>query len=283
MKIILVCVGNFQSYILDNIKNLLVFGNKDIDVIISPEFTSYFDNLNVNIITADSLNDCNFVSNLDKSFRNGFWHFCSLRLFLLYYHIKKNNLQNCIHIENDVMIYENLDNISTKFNKDKISATFDCDKRVIPGIIHIPKHELFEPIIKNYDTNIDDMYNLAKFNENIIEPLPICFDNFIHNKITKHYQKFNCIFDAAAIGQYLGGVDPRNQDGDTRGFINETCLIKYNEYKFFWIKNNEQLYKPYIFYNNNYIPIINLHIHSKILANFMGTQPNESKFIKFMN
>ena len=282
MKIILVCIGNFQSYILDNINNLLAFGNEDIDVIISPEFKSYFDNLNVNIITTDELDDYNFNSNLDKQFRNGFWHFCSLRLFLLYSHIKKNNLENCIHIENDVMVYENLDNISNKFNKNTIGATFDCNSRVIPGIIYIPNHELFEPIIKNYDAGIDDMYNLAKFNENIIEPLPIFFDNFYHHKITKHYKKFNCIFDAAAIGQYLGGVDPRNQPGDTRGFINETCLIKYNNYTFFWIKI-DGLYKPYIFYNNNYIPIINLHIHSKNLSNFMGMQPNESKFIKFMN
>ena len=281
MKIILVCVGNFQSYILDNINNLLAFGNENIDVIISPEFKNYFDNLHVNIITTDTLDDYNFNSNLDKQFRNGFWHFCSLRLFLLYSHIKKNNLENCIHIENDVMVYENLDNISNKFNKDKTSVTFDCNSRVIPGIIYIPNHELFEPIIKNYDAGIDDMYNLSKFNEDVIEPLPICFDNFNH-KITKYYDKFNCIFDAAAIGQYLGGVDPRNQSGDTRGFINETCLIKYNGYKFYWIKIND-LYRPHIFYNNNYIPIINLHIHSKNLANFMGMQPYESKFIKFMN
>ncbi len=109
MKIILVCIGNFQSYILDNIKNLIAFGNKDIDVIISPEFTCYFDNLDINIINANNLNDFNFNSNLDKNFRNGFWHLCSKRLFLLYAHIRENNLQNCIHIENDVMIYENLD------------------------------------------------------------------------------------------------------------------------------------------------------------------------------
>jgi hypothetical protein len=282
MKLILVCVGNFQPYILDNINNLLAFGNKDIDVIISPEFSNYFNNINVNIINANNLNDYNFNSNLDKQFRNGFWHFCSLRLFLLYSHIKKNNLQNSVHIENDVMIYENLDSLENKFNKSKVSATFDCNNRVIPGIIFIPNYKLFEPIINNYDTNIDDMYNLAKFDENIIEPLPICFNNEFNHKITKNYQNFNCIFDAAAIGQYLGGVDPRNQDGDTRGFINETCLVKYNNYKFFWIQTNN-LYKPYIFYNNNYIPIINLHIHSKNLVNFMSTKPNENKFIKIMN
>ena len=28
--------------------------------------------------------------------------------------------------------------------------------------------------------------------------------------ITKNFKHYNAIFDAAAIGQYLGGIDPRN-------------------------------------------------------------------------
>ena len=38
MKIILVSVGNFQEYILDNIKNLLLFNNNDITVITNKDF-----------------------------------------------------------------------------------------------------------------------------------------------------------------------------------------------------------------------------------------------------
>ena len=52
----------------------------------------------------------------------------------------------------------------------------------------------------------------------------------------ENFQEFNSIFDAAAIGQYLGGVDPRNSPGDTRGFVNETCVVNYDKYEFTWIK-----------------------------------------------
>ena len=38
MKIILVSIGNFQEYILDNIKNLLLFNNNNITVITNKEF-----------------------------------------------------------------------------------------------------------------------------------------------------------------------------------------------------------------------------------------------------
>jgi hypothetical protein len=41
MKIIFVCVGNFQEYILDNIKNLKLFKNNDIVVITESKFFHY--------------------------------------------------------------------------------------------------------------------------------------------------------------------------------------------------------------------------------------------------
>jgi hypothetical protein len=125
------------------------------------------------------------------------------------------------------------------------------------------------------------MENLSQFNENIILPLPIFPDFDVSNKFTKLYNNFNCIFDAAAMGQYLGGVDKRNIQGDTRGFVNETCVIKYNNCSFYWIKKNN-LFKPHILVNLQYIPIINLHIHSKDLQNFLAHDPIEQKIIKFI-
>jgi hypothetical protein len=86
--------------------------------------------------------------------------------------------------------------------------------------------------------------------------------------ITKNFKYYNCIFDAAAIGQYLGGVDPRNMSGDTKGFVNETCVINYSKYNFIWKnKNNKKI--PYIIINNIEYPIVNLHIHCKDLKSFI--------------
>jgi len=281
MKIILVCLTNFQEYIIDNIKNLIAHNNTDIVVITEPQFFQYFKEFNIQLINKNDLNDHGFnkKSQLDRHFRNGFWHLCSLRFFYLYSYIEKNNINKCLHIENDVMIYKDLTNY--EFQTDKIACTFDCYKRVIPSIIYIPTPNHFNLIISNYDNKLDDMYNLAKFDENIIERLPIYSDCSINNEflmITKNYSKYNMIFDAAAIGQYLGGVDPRNKQGDTTGFINETTIIKYNTNKFYWIKENE-LYYPHIDINGQLIPIFNLHIHSKNLKNFLSIEPNENKYI----
>ena len=283
MKIILVCLNNFQDYILECINNLLLFNNNDIVVITNKEFFIYFLNINIKLIDCNDLDDYNFNNNsrIDKGFRNGFWHFCSLRMFYLYSYIKKFNLNNIIHIENDIMCYENFDNVKDTFTKNKVYATFDCDFRVIPGIMYIPNHDSFEPIIKNYNFNINDMENLGQYNEDVIIPLPI-FINCNDSKITKYFSNFNFIFDAAAMGQYLGGVDPKNTPGDTRGFVNETCLIKYNNFKFNWIINENGLYQPFININGIFVKIINLHIHSKNLKRFLADNPKENKFITIL-
>ena len=280
MQIILVCLKNFQSYILDNINNLLAFDNNDIHVITEVEFFNYFENLLIKLVDCSKLDDFNYNLNsqLDRNFRNGFWYLCSLRFFYLYSYMKNNNLSDVIHLENDVLTYVNFNDFN--FRNNKVYVTFDCETRVIPGIIYIPNYEAFKPIIENYNFNLNDMENLAiESNENYIEQFPIfpIVDTII-NKYNKNFNEFNSIFDTAAIGQYLGGVDSRNISGDTRGFVNETCVIKYDVYKFVWIKTNS-LYIPHIIINDNFIRINNLHIHSKDLHNFLAINPIEDKFI----
>ena len=280
MQIILVCLKNFQSYILDNINNLLAFDNNDIHVITEVEFFNYFENLPIKLVDCSKLDDFNYNLNsqLDRNFRNGFWYLCSLRFFYLYSYMKNNNLSDVIHLENDVLTYVNFNDFN--FRNNKVYVTFDCETRVIPGIIYIPNYEAFKPIIENYNFNLNDMENLAlESNENYIEQFPIfpIVDTII-NKYNKNFNEFNSIFDTAAIGQYLGGVDSRNISGDTRGFVNETCVIKYDVYKFVWIKTNS-LYIPHIIINENLIRINNLHIHSKDLHNFLAINPIEDKFI----
>jgi hypothetical protein len=281
MKVILISIGNFQEYILYNIKNLLLHENSDITVITNNNFFEYFHEFPfIELIDCNTLDDLNYnnTSQLNRSFRNGFWYYASLRLFYLYSYIKKFNIEYCVHIENDVLIYENLNKLP---KKNFIYAPFDAIDRVIPSFIYIPNHMTFKPILDNYYYNLNDMENLAKFS--FIKSLPIIpiINNEV-NKFNENFGDFNCIFDAAAMGQYLGGIDPRNQNGDTRGFINETCVIKYNNFKFYWIKENN-LYKPFILINNNLIKIINLHIHSKQLQNFLSDNPIESNYLIIIN
>ena len=74
----------------------------------------------------------------------------------IYEYMKKNNISDIIHIENDVMIYDDLDNI-----KD-IYLSFDNIDRVIPWIMYINNYPLVEPFpiisIDNDENYFDKKY-----------------------------------------------------------------------------------------------------------------------------
>lgn len=271
MDVILISTGVFQEYIIQNIEQLLLLDYK-VHVITERKFFKNLDRFKDRITTVDSnkLNIQYFNKNtkLDKGFRNGFWNNASKRLFLLHQYIRMNNIQGVIHLENDVLLYTKLDKY--KFAK-KIYLTMDNEHRCIPGIVYVPSPDLFEKMIKEYTFDKSDMYNMAKFfndHRDIVEPFPIIDGSFESSIFNKNYELFDSVFDAAAIGQYLGGVDPRNIPGDTTGFVNETCVVKYDKYRFVWLES-EGYKKPYIVINNKNIPINNLHIHSKKLKKFI--------------
>lgn len=279
-NIVLVCVGVFQEYILNNVEQLIRLGHKHIYVITQPDFYSFFDNHknNIQLIDATTLNDSyDYYSKtpLDKNFRNGFWAFASLRLFYIYEFMKQYDIQNVIHLENDVLIYYNCDTIINRFDSQHVYLPFDTYKRNIASIMYIPSSDIFKNILDCYDFNKDDMNNFSTIQreKGFIRNLPIFPTLKINPEfefVTQNYELFEgFIFDAAAIGQYLGGVDPRNIQGDTRGFVNETCIIKYNSFQFVW-KDDNEIRKPFMVVNNIIeIPIFNLHIHCKKLTDFM--------------
>ena len=342
MNIVLTCVGKFQEYILENICQLLLLGHspESIYVITEPSFFREFGPLNVpiHLINVFELPDTytyRELSHLDSKFRDAFWVLTSARFFYIYECMRKYNIENVIHLENDVLIYYNVNVLNDLLHKDRIYMPFDTYSRNIASIVFIPHYQLLEPVLSTYDFGANDMQNFAKhLQSGIVDTFPIfkktanssglaaCavaeerstseFDTseetqFVSRNYAKHdifiqdcvspencefatsdgvrksvkcnysnnswsttLGEFPYIFDAAAMGQYLGGVDPRNIGGDTRGFVNETCVIKYDQYAFVWSNHQTQteLYQPFLVVNDQLLPIFNLHIHSKTLNRF---------------
>lgn len=280
MNIVLVCINNYQEYILDNIKQLIRLNHDNIYILTNKEFFPKFEEFTdkINLINTDELHDnFNYYSktNVDKNFRNGFWALSSLRFFYIYEFMKVYNIKDVIHLENDVLIYYNCSNIINNFAKEYLYIPFDTFERNIASIMYIPSHEVFKIILNNYDYSKNDMENfcLIKNKTNLIKTLPIFpkFNNINNDEInfvSENFGRFSCIFDAAAMGQYLGGVDPRNDSSNTIGFVNETCVIKYDNFKFIW-KEIHDIKRPLLKIDNTEYIIFNLHIHSKNLKNFM--------------
>jgi len=278
-NIVLVCIDNFQEYILQNIRQLIRLGHPNIYVLTNRIFFERFCDYkqHIQLINIDDLSESyQFYqkTSLDKTFRGGFWTLSSLRFFYIYEFMKIFNITNVIHLENDVLIYYNCDSIIDCFDKEYMYLPFDTFSRNIASICYIPSTEVFKRILDRYNFDKDDMNNFSVIQREsgIIRNLPIfptCNINPEYKFITSNYNVFKgFIFDAAAIGQMIGGVDPRNISGDSTGFINETCIIKYNIFSVIW-ETIDNIKRPYILIDNVQVPIFNLHIHSKNLKLFI--------------
>lgn len=277
-SVVLVCLGVFQEYIMTNISQLIRLGHTDIYVLtdnhLIPLFEPFADI--VKLVPVETLEDSfDFArhSRQDKEWRAGFWYNTSARFFILYAFMAKTGIRNVIHIENDVLLYYNCDEVLAKplYNSSRLCIPFDSYERNIASIVYIPDAILFGQILAHYDYAKNDMYNFGEIRKNtgLIDNFPIFVDeeSDIEERafVSKGWSRFGgYIFDAAAIGQYIGGVDPRNQGGDTRGFVNETCIIKYADEGIIFWKTNDM--KPFILIGGREVPIFNLHIHSKALV-----------------
>lgn len=281
IRLVLVSVGVFQEYILTNIRQLIRLGHDSIYVITDARFFGNFVDFvgRINLIDSGELCDTyRFadVCGLDKDFREGFWHATSSRFFYIYALMKRDDIRDVIHIENDVLLYYNCAILESRFDKTKMYLPFDSYSRSIASIVYIPSHDILKCVLDLYTYGENDMYNFPIIREQIpdkIDQFPIYRPLDSHmpeqNSVCTNFDLFNFIFDAAAIGQYLGGVDPRNCPGDTRGFINETCVIQYNKCSFLWFVCNDGITRPVAETEGGVrVPIFNLHIHCKRLSDF---------------
>jgi hypothetical protein len=216
------------------------------------------------------------IRNYDKNFRDGFWFSTSARFFIIDEYTRRNNITNYFHVENDNLIYSDLTSIKEYFLNSNCDMflVIDSETRCIPSIMFIKNCEisnrLCNHILRHPHLNdMENLFNFYKINADV-DNLPIVPDDysFEHDfsiDFSNHYDNMLSIFDGAAIGQYLGGVDPRNNPNNTIGFINETTVFNPSKFQYVWINN-----EPYIINSNNLIKVINLHIHSKNLKKFMN-------------
>lgn len=304
---------NLPKYIYDSIyQTLLVSPNTKIYVILNDSnietFRGVISTFNLNLYLKSPINinmhiECvplsilkvpeeysSFINNLPdttKQFREAFWISTTARFFYIESLMELFKLRNVYHIENDIMIYENLNDIPV--NKNTMYMVKDSYDRVIPSILYIPDcshlnrlnaHMLKQ--LKQSKNLMNDMQLLGSYRANHVSYFPFDFTN-----------DSSFIMDGAAIGQYLGGIDPRNLpefnnrnereqtfltiDNPTIGFINETCTFK---------PNSISIFKKDLHFDNINVPvqlfygkkesgnniqlkqINNLHIHSKQLYQF---------------
>lgn len=236
------------------------------------------------------------ISTLDKTFRGGFWTFTTERFFYLETLMRQLRLAHVFHMENDNLLYIELATLLPVFDVHypNLAGTFDNDDRCVPGFVYAFSPDslgnltgFLNRVLAVTKQPINDMILLGAFGKqlgpNYMGALPIVTPDYPKplrspaghlpadpRRYSNLIDQFKVIFDACAIGQYLGGIDPANSVGkDTAGFINESCVFDPSLYKYSWESDACDRRVPRLHSQaGKSWPIANLHIHSKNLARF---------------
>jgi len=287
MNFILIALGNIPDYLNDCIQQIKKTQKKS-KIYLLVNKTSVFKNKNCKIVNVESLKKSKehilFIKKsklAQDSFRNFFWKHSIERFYYLNDFLNKSNLTNVFHIENDVLLFQDLEKILKEIKFYNFACIRDSINRVIGSLIFIKNKKVSTKIVKisNNYLNENDMkilnYLDKKISNTINLPLGENLDFIQKSKNFKKIKKIPFIFDAAAIGQFIDG--PHRKKLLTRiffnikkffmindGFINTETNLKIYNWKIKW-KNK----KPYKQENEKLIPIVNLHIHSKNLKKFI--------------
>jgi hypothetical protein len=233
------------------------------------------------------------ASRLDREFRGGFWHFAVERLFVLDALFREQKLKPGFHIESDNLIFFDADGMAQRLSPlyPGMAATFDADDRCVPAVLFVNDAAVLTKLAEFMaDATINappkahqnDMRLLAAFRQanprQVIDGLAIVPPDYPHELCSKtgkrpadpamysrHFGQVRSVFDAAALGQYIFGVEPRSSIGhrDTHGFINETCVFDPSKLDYVFLPGPGGRAQPYVETASGLWPINNIHLHSK--------------------
>jgi hypothetical protein len=260
------------AYVQDSIAQIKKYAGVD-PVLVSNDWI----NANAREEFLDFFNICK--TNMPSLYRDAFWFLTLSRLYALFLYCKKENITKFIHLEYDNLIYSNFENFNLL--KPGIYFTKVGPKFGSAGFVYCNSLEHFEEFINrlkhlllkgqsvlNQVTQegfISEMVLInviAEHTTDVIDFLPI----LPFGPGSNNFDILKTVYDCASYGQYIGGTNNGHAPGwaGAHHYIGEQLLQKNIDVIF---DNNVK--KPYLKYNNELIPIHNLHVHSKKLNLFI--------------
>lgn len=282
----LYCVPKLPFYIDDCIKQIRVFNDCNLylitDASIDSNFIKKYDIniIDISNIKLDKLN--RFYSFFGKG---NFWAVAAARFYYIEWLMKEYNIEDVTHIENDVLLYHNVNNYQNIF--ENMAITVGGPGKCMTGYFYIKNYKSIEHMnnffIKIYETN--DLHQLVKrFNiKSMINEMVLLYlyskeygKNFLdyfpilpYGEHSYNYNHFKSVFDPASYGQFVGGsrtegpgVKPPDHYIGQEFITNPAYDVKFE-----YVNN---LKVPYFYYGSNKVFINNLHIHSKNLNKYLS-------------
>lgn len=221
------------------------------------------------------------ISSLPIEFRNGFWITTTARFKAIEMLMKNELLGRVLHIEADVLLFKNFPFDLSVFQQKSLSYPYVSENSAAASIFYIGDLEELESfneftleLVKD-NPSISDMGILARYGNLEGSRVIKLFSGF--GKSNSYCGKY--LFDAATLGMYLTGQDPRNFKGLIKRYLDtDDHSVKPSIAKINYSTTDEVFIE---ILNESYI-ISNLHIHSK-QAKFFSVRRSEKSIRKAIN
>ena len=254
------------------------------------------------------------INKIDFALTNGLWGFALERFFYLFDFIRDKNLENVFHFETDTMLYVNLDEILPMFkaNEIEVGSTFESLVACVPCFVYIRDAIAIYPLMHHIlhqtemytgevpHIELGDMRMLAsfftQFGKEYMTSLPVLpkgyAERFPKRKssypldndtplefLEENLEKFSgYLFDAATLGIFAGGNDPRYFAKTGPGVIHHRSLFDPGKMKLFWDKDPQGRPVPFCKFQGNRYRIVNLHFHSKHPESYTSYEKRRKNF-----
>ena len=239
----------------------------------------------------------------DKTFRDGFWLKTLERFFVLEQYFKAAELQTLYHAELDQLLFRNdilVSNLDSLENRG-VFFPFHSRKEGIASVFFCNNHESLRSFIDYSSVNVfqNEMTLLGDWASDspkhvfslptlgsVIGASPKALIDQVHEV---SHRDIGGIVDAAQLGQWVGGIDPKNvpiSETPKTKFVNsssERCLSleQLQKIEFQLNKNDDCL--SINFDGKMSVQVYNLHLHSKAHKSLSGSDSKIYKFFKWAN
>ena len=154
MNFILIALGNIPEY-LDDCVFQIKKTQKNSKIYLLVNKVSEYKNKNCRIIQVENIKKSKeHILFIKKSklaqdkYRNFFWKHSIERLYFLNDFLIKTNLKNIFHIENDVLLFQDLKPVFEKIRNYNLACVRDNISRVIGSLIYIKNKNITKDIVK---------------------------------------------------------------------------------------------------------------------------------------
>ena len=294
MNIVYAFIGELPIYSIDTVHQTRLFFDGPIYFIVSqmdsPHISALKDKYKVIIIPYTDVKNDSFTTLVQETNRiskdcwwirnrpNLFIHSFE-RFFVLENLMKQYTLTDVLFLELDNLIYDTPQKWLSAFQTKPMSVMYFNHDHLSAGICYIHSSNILSmfttyciQFIQTDPGFISEMGALYKFwelhrDDVMLLPTHWKTDKYLH-EIWDTCSLFNgSIFDALALGIFLGGVDPTHTRGEfKKGFKWEPSTVDYTPYTYNWVIEDGKRIPFVLSSDYGWLRINNLHVHSKLLG-----------------